>query len=114
MKINNNFTPAFKHKVIVDIGASNPRGTCKVRVTSNDGKQEFYKEDTFLNIKSDGFKNAVNLDGNGMDKGQGTFIRRLHRIIQRASDAVIEKIDNLAFIELKTKWKDIGCKSFWD
>ena len=94
MKINNNFTPAFKHKVIVDIGASNPRGTCKVRVTSNDGKQEFYKEDTFLNIKSDGFKNAVNLDGNGMDKGQGTFIRRLHRIIQRASDAVIEKIDN--------------------
>ena len=87
MKINNT-TPAFTHKVIVDIGASNPKGSCKVRVTSNDGKTEYYKQEGFLNNTTEGFKKSLDPITGKFDGGQRTFINRLHLQIKHASARV--------------------------
>lgn len=63
MRIQNNFSAnsnkkntAFKNKLIFDIGASDPRGSLKILVQDNDGKDLFeYKG--FLNSSTKGFKN---------------------------------------------------------
>lgn len=91
MKINNT-TPAFTHKVIVDIGASNPKGSCKVRVTSNDGKVEYYKQEGFLNNSTDGFRKTLDPVTGEFDGGQRTFINRLHLQIKHASTLVQNKM----------------------
>lgn len=89
MKINPvNSNIKFGHKIIVDIGASNPKGTCKVLVRSEDGR-DLYKTNGFLNDKSDGFR-MTSPDGKTKDGGQEDFISKLDDVIFNAHRKVLE------------------------
>lgn len=89
MKINN-ITPRqnFTHKIIVDIGASNPKGTCKVSVQSEDGRI-LYKTNGYLNNTSKGFKTYDPRTGE-TDGGQTDFISKLDDVIFNAHKKVLE------------------------
>lgn len=83
---NTNFT----HKILVDIGASNPKGTCKVTVKSEDGR-ELYKKRGYLNNTTEGFKRTK--DKNGvLDGGQAYFIQRLDKVIKKANATVLKDV----------------------
>ena len=52
-------SPSFKHKIILDIGASKPRGTLKITATTDDGKTVIYsKSDEYVNDTSSGFESS--------------------------------------------------------
>lgn len=89
MKINSigsNYN--FGHKVIVDIGASNPKGTCKVLVKSDDGR-DLFKQTGFLNDTSRGFK-TYNKETGKTDDGQADFISKLDDVIYYAHTQVLD------------------------
>ena len=93
MKIGNNFSNInFGHKIIVDIGASNPRGTCKVLVKSEDGR-DLYKANGYLNDKTDGFR-MTSPDGKTKDGGQADFISKLDDVIYKAHRTVLKKAED--------------------
>lgn len=89
MKINNIGTNLnFGHKIIVDIGASNPKGTCKVSVLSEDGRC-LHKTNGYLNDTSKGF--AVQDPRTGeIDGGQTNFICKLDDVIFQAHKDVLK------------------------
>ena len=89
MKINN-ITPKinFGHKIIIDIGASNPKGTCKVLVKSDDGR-DLLKTNGFLNSTSDTFSTVDPKTGE-VDGGQKDFICKLDDVIYNAHQDVLE------------------------
>lgn len=78
---------SFGHKVIVDIGASNPKGTCKVLVKSDDGR-DLYKKNGFLNHTTEGFKTFDEKTGS-IDGGQADFISKLDDVIFNAHQDVL-------------------------
>jgi len=88
MRIGSINNTSFRHKVIIDIGASNPKGTCKVLVESENG-DELYKKRGYLNNTTEGFKRTQNADGT-MDGGQAYFISRLDKVIKKAHRQVLE------------------------
>ena len=59
MRIGSFNNISFRHKIIIDIGASNPKGTCKVLVESEDGS-ELSKKKGYLNNTTEGFKRTKN------------------------------------------------------
>ena len=76
---NNNLN--FKHKILIDIGASNPKGTLKIAAITDLGKQ-ILKENTpnmYLNNTVKGFKD-------GKD-----FIDKLAKVIKRTYNRVLLK-----------------------
>lgn len=54
----NTLTPSFKHKIILDIGASNPRGSLKISAKTDDGKDIFTKSGVFVNDTPSGFESS--------------------------------------------------------
>lgn len=89
MRIASVSNTSFTHKVLIDIGASNPKGTCKVMVKSDDGRQ-LYKKSGYLNTTTDGFKRTK--DENGfLDGGQAYFIQRLDKVIKKANNTVLKE-----------------------
>ena len=73
--------PNFKHKILIDIGASNPKGTLKISAITDAGKQ-ILKENTpnmYLNNTVKGF-----IDGND-------FIAKLAKVIKRTYERVLLK-----------------------
>ncbi len=47
----NRYSPAFKCKVIVDVGGSVKENSCKINILSDDGKDSFVKEKTVVNTQ---------------------------------------------------------------
>lgn len=89
MKINNiGSNCSFGHKIIIDVGASNPKGTCKVLVKSDDGR-DLYKRNGFLNDTVEGFKTRDEKTGI-VDGGQTDFIRKLDDVIYNAHQDVLK------------------------
>lgn len=82
MKVNevsNNLN--FKHKILMDIGASNPKGTLKITAITNAGKT-ILKENgpnSYVNNTVKGFKNAQD------------FINKIIKIIKRTHERVLLK-----------------------
>lgn len=71
----------FKHKIIMDIGASNPKGTLKITAISDAGKV-ILRENTpnsFLNNTVKGFNGAKD------------FVSKLNKVIKRTYDRVLLK-----------------------
>lgn len=89
MKVSNiGKNVSFGHKVIIDIGASNPKGTCKVLVKSDDGR-DLYKKNGYLNNTPDGFS-TKDSTGKKIDGGQEDFISKLDDIIYSAHKDVLK------------------------
>lgn len=97
MKISNiNSNVNFGHKILIDIGASNPKGTCKVLVKSEDGR-DLYKSNGYLNDTPDGFS-TKDKTGKKIDGGQADFISKLDDVIFNAHKEVM-KLANLGKIK---------------
>jgi len=93
MRINNiNPRASFGHKIIIDIGASNPKGTMKALVKSESG-EVIYKTDGTLNTTSRGFS-CYDTYTRTYDEGQSDFISKLHDVIKNVHDEVVEKEKN--------------------
>ncbi len=88
MKVSNiSSNVSFGHKIIIDIGASNPKGTCKVLVKSDDGRN-LYKNNGYLNDTTNGFRTADST-GRKIDGGQADFISKLDDVIFQAHKDVL-------------------------
>lgn len=73
--------PSFQHKIFMDIGASNPKGTLKITAVTDMGKQ-ILKENSansYVNNTVKGFKNAQD------------FIDKIAKIIKRTHERVLLK-----------------------
>lgn len=75
-KVENNI--GFQHRILVDIGASSPKGTLKIAALSDSGKT-ILRENTFLNNTVKGFENAQD------------FVSKLTKIIKRTYNRVLLK-----------------------
>ena len=81
MKVSNISDLSFQHKILMDIGASNPKGTLKIRALTDCGK-EILKENSpnsYVNTTVKGFKDAKD------------FIDKISKIIKRTYDRVLLK-----------------------
>lgn len=78
----------FGHKILIDIGASNPKGTCKVLVKSDDGR-DLYKSNGYLNDTPDGFS-TKDKTGKKIDGGQTDFISKLNDVILNTHKNVLK------------------------
>ena len=79
---------SFGHKIIIDIGASNPKGTCKVLVKSDDGR-DLNKTNGYLNNTTNGFS-TKDETGKKIDGGQTDFINKLDDVIFKAHRDVLD------------------------
>ena len=81
MKISNiKNDVSFQHKILIDIGASNPKGTLKISAVTDSGKQILkQKGNLYLNNTVKGF-----VDGND-------FIAKLAKVIKRTYERVLLK-----------------------
>ncbi len=50
--------PSFKHRIILDIGASNPKGSLKITAQTDDGKDIYTRSGEFVNDTPDGFESS--------------------------------------------------------
>lgn len=85
-KINNN--QSFQHKILMDIGASNPKGTLKIKAISEAGKT-ILKEtgpNSYVNNTVKGFKNVQD------------FIDKIAKIIKRTHERVLLKDQSGEFL----------------
>ncbi len=89
MKVNNNLTNsvAFKHKIIIDIGASNPRGTLKIKAQSDDGR-DIFKKNGYVNDNNNGFE-----DKNDFINKLHTQIKQVHEQIKNDKSVPLTKDD---------------------
>ena len=78
--INSNYNNSFGHKIIIDIGASNPKGTMKISALTDDGK-EIYKRSGYVNTSIKGFK-----DGDA-------FIKRIEHHVRHTHDRLLKLND---------------------
>ena len=71
---------SFQHKIILDIGASNPKGTLKISAITDAGK-EILKEskNSYLNNTVDGFVDAKD------------FVSKIANVIKRTYNRVLLK-----------------------
>ena len=77
----------FKHKILIDIGASNPKGTLKITVLSDLGDVILRESgpNSYLNDTVKGFKNAQD------------FIDKVAKVIKRTYDRVMLKHESGEF-----------------
>ena len=71
----------FQHRILIDIGASNPKGTLKIKALTNSGK-EILKENSpnsYLNNTVKGFN------------GGKDFVEKLYNIVRRTHERVLLK-----------------------
>ncbi len=73
---NNTLNPSFKHKIVLDIGASNPRGSLKVSAKTDDGQDIYTKSGLYVNDTSSGFTSPED------------FVNKLSAIIKDTYDKV--------------------------
>ncbi len=66
----------FGHKITLDIGASDPRGSCKVSCES-DNSEELFHEKKFVNDKITGFKDSDD------------FLGKVSKIVNQANDKAV-------------------------
>ena len=78
--INSNYNNTFGHKIIIDIGASNPKGTMKISALTDDGK-EIYKKSGYVNTNIKGFK-----DGDAFIKRIEHHVRHTHEKISKMNE----------------------------
>ncbi|MDD3012446.1 MAG: hypothetical protein PHC34_01940 [Candidatus Gastranaerophilales bacterium] len=71
---------SFKHRLILDIGASDPRGSVKILAQTDDGKDLFEQRGSFLNDNINGFSSSEN------------FIDQLSKVITNASKRAVSVI----------------------
>ncbi len=82
MKINEvQNSPAFQHKIFLDIGASNPKGTLKITAVTDYGKQILKESgpNSYVNNTVKGFENAKD------------FVDKVAKIIKRTYNRVLLK-----------------------
>ena len=75
--INTNINNTFGHKIFIDIGASNPKGTMKVLAQTDDG-QDIYKKSGYVNTSIDGFTD------------NDAFIKRIAHHVRQTHKKVLE------------------------
>ena len=81
MRVNSIDSTSFQHKILIDIGASNPKGTLKITAITNSGKK-ILKENSpnsYLNNTVKGFENSKD------------FINKVARVIKRTYERVLLK-----------------------
>lgn len=67
------YAPAFKHKIILDIGASNPRGSLKITAQTDDGKDIYTKSGVFVNDTASGFESSEDFAQKVMNVVKDTY-----------------------------------------
>ncbi|MBQ4114133.1 hypothetical protein IJD34_01875 [bacterium] len=88
MKVSNSFQDvSFKHKILMDIGASNPKGTLKISAITDAGK---------LILKESGPNSYVNNTVKGFLNAQD-FIDKIAKIIKRTYNKVLLKDESGEF-----------------
>ncbi len=91
MKVNNIGTSMpFGHKILIDIGASNPKGTMKCTVKSDDGRT-LYKTNGYLNNTTEGFEKRYDTKTKKLDNGQQDFISKIDDVILAAHQYVVKQ-----------------------
>ena len=75
-KIDSNTT--FQHKILMDIGASNPKGTLKIAVIKDSGELIF-KENSYLNNTVRGFDD------------EDDFVKKLYDVAKNTHKEILEK-----------------------
>ncbi len=90
MKVGNIGTSVpFGHKILIDIGASNPKGTMKCTVKSDDGRT-LYQTNGYLNNSTEGFKKTIDPETGKLDGGQQDFISKIDDVILAAHKYVVK------------------------
>lgn len=90
MKVGNIGTSVpFGHKILIDIGASNPKGTMKCTVKSDDGRT-LYQTNGYLNNTTEGFKKTIDPETGKLDNGQQDFISKIDDVILAAHKHVVK------------------------
>ncbi len=90
MQNKNNNNPNFGHKIIMDIGASNPKGSMKLLALKDNG-EELFKIKGFVNNTVKGFN------------GNEDFLNKIMGIVK---DAQTKILDGVAKKDFKLKGKD--------
>lgn len=87
MDCNNRFNPNFQHKILIDIGASNPKGTLKISAISDMGNIILRENspNSYLNNTVKGFN------------GSKDFVNKLYKVIQRTYNRVLLKNESGEF-----------------
>ena len=85
--INSNYNNSFKHKIFIDIGASNPKGTMKILAQTDDG-QDIYKKSGYVNTTIDGFTDNA------------AFVRRIAHHVRQTHKKVVD-MDKKGIINLQ-------------
>ena len=88
INVRNNYN--FGHKILIDIGASNPKGSCKVRGISEDGR-EIFKSSGYLNTTVKGFRMKKDEETGKRDNGQADFITKLDDVIYNAHRRILAR-----------------------
>ncbi|MBQ8848605.1 MAG: hypothetical protein IJ003_06640 [Candidatus Gastranaerophilales bacterium] len=91
INVRNNYN--FGHKILIDIGASNPKGSCKVRGISEDGR-EIFKSSGYLNTTVKGFRMKKDEETGKRDNGQADFITKLDDVIYNAHRRILAREKN--------------------
>lgn len=73
---NNTLKPSFQHKIILDIGDNNPRGSLKISAKTDDGKDIFTKSGVFVNDTASGFDSSED------------FVNKISAVIKETYDNV--------------------------
>ena len=78
-KVDN--STSFQHKILIDIGASNPKGTLKVAAISDSGEL-LLKENSYLNNTVRGFDNEAD------------FVNKLYNVVKNTHRRILWKEEN--------------------
>lgn len=97
---NNTKAPAFKHKIILDIGASSPRGSLKVLVTDDEGNDIFKKTGSYVNNTPNGFESPQDFTEKVIE-----IIKNTH---QEAQSVILQGIESGKYKAGEEKLTDIG------
>lgn len=93
---NNTLKPSFKHKIILDVGASNPRGSLKISAKTDDGKDIFTKSGVYVNDTSSGFESSED------------FVNKISAVIKDTYDKVQEISKTEHFAPGEEKLSGVG------
>lgn len=58
MRVDNKNNVGFTHKIILDVGASNPKGSLKVKIQKDNGEDIYERTGMYLNSTSEGFESS--------------------------------------------------------
>ena len=92
----NTHNPSFKHRIVLDIGASNPRGSLKISAQTDDGKDIYTKSGVFVNDTASGFESSED------------FVTKVTAVIKDTYDKVQKMVTEKGLPESEKKLSGVG------